>query len=57
MAGLELFANQVTTVTFAASGTSRVSTGASCIIPAHEGTSFRWSANAGLWFQMRNSSA
>lgn len=45
------------TVTFAAAGTSLVATGTACIIPANEGTSFRWSINTNLWYPMRNSAA
>lgn len=44
-------------VTFAASGTSNVATGTACIIPADQGTTFKWSVATNLWYEMRNNTA
>lgn len=44
-------------VTFAAAGTSNVSNGAGCTIPAGEGTLFQWAAVPALWYPLRNSAA
>jgi len=54
---MDVVNSSANSVTFAAAGTSLVATGTACIIPAHQGTTFRWSVNTSLWYQLRNSTA
>lgn len=40
-------------ITFAASGTSNVATGAACVVPAGTSMTFAWLANSALWYPLQ----